>query len=77
MTGGAPLARGGTPAAGTDDTSGGDIPTTGMEPIGTGATAVSGGMLAIPPIPMKGQDLIAVIVFSSYSTRILTFKIEK
>lgn len=56
MTGGAPLARGGTPAAGTDDTRGGDMPTTGMEPIGTGATAVSGGMLAIPPIPMKGKS---------------------
>lgn len=55
MTGGVPLARGGTPAAGTEDTSGGDIPTTGMEPIGTGATEVSGGMLAIPPIPMKGK----------------------
>jgi hypothetical protein len=51
MTGGAPLARGGTAAGGTEDTKGGDIPTTGMEPIGTGATAVSGGMLAIPPIP--------------------------
>lgn len=51
MTGDAPLARGGTAAGGTEDTKGGDIPTTGMEPIGTGATAVSGGMLVIPPIP--------------------------
>lgn len=51
MTGGAPLARGGTAAGGTEDTKGGDIPTTGMEPIGTGATAVSGGIPAIPPIP--------------------------
>lgn len=53
MTGGAPLARGGTAAVGTEDTRGGDIPTTGMDPIGTGATAVSGGMLAIPPIPRE------------------------
>lgn len=53
MTGGAPLARGGTAAVGTEDTRGGDIPTTGMDPIGTGATAVSGDMLAIPPIPSK------------------------
>lgn len=54
MTGGAPLARGGTAAGGTEDTKGGDIPTTGMEPIGTGATAVSGGIPAIPPIPNAG-----------------------
>ena len=59
MTGGAPLARGGTAAGGTEDTKGGDIPTTGMEPIGTGATAVSGGMLAIPPIPNAGALEIA------------------
>jgi hypothetical protein len=56
MTGGAPLARGGTAVGGTDGTKGGDIPTTGMDPIGTGATAVSGGMLAMPPIPMKGKN---------------------
>lgn len=56
MTGGAPLARGGTVAVGTEDTRGGDIPTTGMDPIGTGATAVSGGMLAIPPIPRKEKS---------------------
>lgn len=55
ITGGAPLARGGTAAGGTEDTRGGDIPTTGMGPIGTGATAVSGGMLAIPPIPAKEE----------------------
>ena len=49
------MAKGGTPAAGTEDTRGGDLPTTGMEPIGTGATAVSGGMLAMPPIPRNGK----------------------
>lgn len=56
MTGGVPLARGGTAAGGTEDTKGGDIPTTGMEPIGTGATAVSGGMLPIPPIPKRKKS---------------------
>lgn len=56
MTGGAPLAKGGTAVGGTEDTKGGDIPTTGMDPIGTGATAGSGGMLAIPPIPMKRKS---------------------
>lgn len=50
MTAGAPLARGGT-AAGTEDTSGGDIPTTGMDAMGTGATVVRDGMLAMPPRP--------------------------
>lgn len=57
MTGGVPLARGGTVAGGTEDTKGGDIPTTGMEPIGTGATAVSGGMLPIPPIPRRKKSM--------------------
>lgn len=52
---GAPLARGGTAAEGTEGTRGGDIPTTGMDPIGTGATAGSGGMLAMPPIPTKEE----------------------
>lgn len=44
MSGGAPLAREGTAAGGTEDIRGEDIPTTGMNPTGTGATAVSGGM---------------------------------
>lgn len=52
ITAGAPLARGGTAAAGTEDTNGGDIPTTGIDAIGTGATVVRDGMLAMPPIPM-------------------------
>lgn len=56
ITGGAPLARGGTAAVGTEDTRGGDMPTTGMDPIGTGATAGSGGMLGILPIPTKGGE---------------------
>lgn len=55
MTGGAPLARGGTAAGGTEETRGGDIPTTGMVPIGTGATAGSGGMLAKPPTPAEEE----------------------
>lgn len=55
MTGGAPLARGGTAAGGTEETRGGDIPTTGRVPIGTGATAGSGGMLARPPTPAEEE----------------------
>lgn len=57
MTEGVPLARGGTAAGGTEDTKGGDIPTTGMDPIGTGATAVSGCMLPIPPIPTRKEPM--------------------
>lgn len=56
MTGGAPLARGGTAAGGTEETRGGDIPTTGRVPIGTGATAGSGGMLARPPTPAEERQ---------------------
>lgn len=47
MTAGAPLAKGGT-AAGTEDTRGGDIPTTGMDAMGT---LLRDGMLAMPPRP--------------------------
>lgn len=53
ITAGAPLARGGTAAVGTEDTKGGDIPTTGIDAIGTGATAVRGGILGRPPIPVR------------------------
>lgn len=49
------MARGGTAAGGTEETRGGDIPTTGMVPIGTGATAGSGGMLAKPPTPAEEE----------------------
>lgn len=68
ITGGAPLAKGGTAAVGTEDTRGGDIPTTGMDPIGTGATAVSGGMLAIPPIPMKKKKPSTVHIQSHFNS---------
>lgn len=64
MSGVAPLAREGTAAGRTEDIRGEDIPTTVMDPTGTGATAVSGGMLAISPIPNVGILEIENVVVS-------------